>query len=232
VQESSEVKSQETQAAQERGEALKRVILGIVAVVSLMMVSELRPSQSFFSLGSTAGYNMQPLVMRGGDPYIRALMRTISASEANSPEPYSILYGGQHVYDLSQHPNVCVAIVAGPNVGKCSTAAGRYQMLSSTWDEKAGLYHPRPGNFLLWHGYSFEPEFQDEVVYAWLTDSKAWGVNISALLRQGQLDEVLKLLSGTWTSLGYGIETNSASQDLPAIYQKMLQEELSLSALP
>lgn len=227
MQESSEAKSQPTEAAQARGEALKRVILGVVAVVSLMMISELRRSPSFFSLGSTEGYNLQPLVMRGGDPYIRALMRTISASEANSLQPYSILYGGQHVYDLSQHPDVCVTIVAGPNVGNCSTAAGRYQMLSSTWTEKAALYHPQPANFLLWHGYSFEPEFQDAVVYAWLADPKAWGTDISGLLRQGQLDEVLRLLSGTWTSLGYGIETNSASQDLPAIYQKMLEEELS-----
>jgi muramidase (phage lysozyme) len=73
-----------------------------------------------------------PLVMQGGDPYIRALMRTISASEANSNRPYSILYGGEQVHDLSRHPEKCVTIVTGPNTGNCSTAAGRYQIIAST----------------------------------------------------------------------------------------------------
>ncbi|MGL5075236.1 MAG: glycoside hydrolase, partial [Waterburya sp.] len=68
----------------------------------------------------------QPLVMEGGDPYIRALMRTITASEANVKRPYNVIYGGEYIEDLSQHPQVCVPIATGPNVGQCSTAAGRY----------------------------------------------------------------------------------------------------------
>ena len=71
--------------------------------------------------------------MKGGDPYIRALMRTISASEANSNRPYSLLYGGQQVSDLSRHPEICVVIVTGHNKGNCSTAAGRYQIINTTW---------------------------------------------------------------------------------------------------
>lgn len=73
--------------------------------------------------------------MQGGDPHIRALMRTISASEANGPRPYSLLYGGQQVHDLSRHPEKCVTIVTGPNKGNCSTAAGRYQIINNTWFE-------------------------------------------------------------------------------------------------
>ena len=171
-------------------------------------------------------YGTQPLVMEGGDPYIRALMRTISASEANDRQPYTIIYGGDHVSDLSRHPNRCVPIVAGPNIRNCTTAAGRYQMLNTTWDQNSKRYHPAPSGFMLWKSYSFEPKFQDAVVYAWLSDRQAWGVDISALLRQGKLNQVLRLLSGTWTSLGYGIENNSMSGKLPAIYQKMLKEEL------
>jgi muramidase (phage lysozyme) len=37
---------------------------------------------------------------------------------------------------------------------------------------------------------------------------------------------VLRRLSGTWTSLGYGIESNTMTARLPRIYQEILQEEL------
>jgi muramidase (phage lysozyme) len=153
-------------------------------------------------------------------------MRTISASEANDPQPYTILYGGQHISNLSRHPEQCITIVSGPNLGNCSTAAGRYQLLNTTWKEKAQRYHPQPTQFMFWESYSFKPEFQDAVVHAWLSDSQAWGTDISKLLRQGKLEQVQRLLSGTWTSLGYGIEDNSVTERLPTVYQKMLREEL------
>ena len=168
----------------------------------------------------------KPLAMKGGDPYIRALMRTITASEANVTQPYHVIYGNRYVSDLSRHPELCVPIVAGPNVGKCTTAAGRYQFLDYTWFDAAKRYHPKPSGLLWWRNYSFEPEYQDRVVHDWLSDSQAWGVDISQLLQEGKIEQVLRLLSGTWTSLGYGIETNSMSKYLPNIYQNMLKEEL------
>ena len=169
-----------------------------------------------------------PLIMEGGDPYIRALMRTISASEANVKRPYSVLYGGEQVSDLSKHPEKCVRIPIGPNTGNCSTAAGRYQVINTTWFKIAERYHPeQPMPMMFWASYSFEPQYQDRVVHDWLNNTKEWGVNISGLLRQGKINKVLKTLSPTWTSLGYGIETNSVSSSLPRIYQKVLKEELS-----
>jgi muramidase (phage lysozyme) len=171
-----------------------------------------------------------PLVMQGGDPYLRALMRTISASESNDERPYSIMYGGEHFRDLSRHPDICVTIVNGPNVGDCTTAAGRYQFLTDTWDRKAAKYHPQSTGLPFWNTYSFAPEYQDEVMYRWLSDSEEWGADLSQLLQEGQIEEVLQILSPTWTSLGYGIETNSMSAALPQIYQQMLQEELSKSS--
>lgn len=164
--------------------------------------------------------------MKNGDPYVRALMRTISASEANSNRPYSLLYGGQQVRDLSRHPEICVTIVNGPNKGNCSTAAGRYQIINTTWYNIAPRYHPKPMQIMFWITYSFEAEYQDVVVYRWLSDSKVWGIDLTQLLYQGKLKDVLRRLSPTWTSLGYGIETNSISSSLPKIYQKMLKEEL------
>ncbi|MBD2203950.1 glycoside hydrolase family protein [Calothrix sp. FACHB-1219] len=196
-------------------------LLGFVYLFQWYINGELRsPGDPIFEA------KQPPLVMKGGDPYIRALMRTISASEANSNRPYSLLYGGQQVRDLSRHPEICVTIVTGPNKGNCSTAAGRYQIINTTWYRIAPRYHPKPMNFMFWVAYSFEAEYQDVVVYRWLIDSKVWGVDITQLLYQGKLKDVLKRLSPTWTSLGYGIETNSISSSLPRIYQKLLQEEL------
>jgi muramidase (phage lysozyme) len=190
-------------------------------------IGDLRsPSDPIFAV------KQPPLVMKQGDPYIRALMRTISASEASGNRPYSLLYGGQQVNDLSRHPEICVTIVTGPNTGNCSTAAGRYQIINITWYRLAPLYHPKPMQMMFWTGYSFEAEDQDIVVYRWLTDSKVWGIDISQQLRQGKLIDVLRRLSPTWTSLGYGIETNSVSSSLPKVYQRMLQEELTAANQP
>ncbi len=212
--------------------ALRRLLAGSAAALALILVllmwSSFQDRQSHRD-PTTGLYGTIPLVMKGGDPYIRALMRTISASESNVRQPYSVIYGGEQVGDLSHHPQRCVTIVTGPNKGNCSTAAGRYQMLNRTWIKNARRYHPKPSHFFLWTTYSFEPEYQDAVVYAWLSDREVWGSDISKQLRQGKLKEVLRLLSGTWTSLGYGIETNSMSKNLPKIYQQILQEELRAS---
>ncbi|MGD1861671.1 MAG: muramidase [Leptolyngbyaceae cyanobacterium] len=168
-----------------------------------------------------------PLAMTGGDPYVRALMRTISVAESHTTEPYHTLYGGQRINDLTQHPDRCIRIVAGPNVGNCTTAAGRYQFLTTTWFEKSRHYHPEPPRwYSWWSDYSFEPIYQDEVLYRWLTDFYAWNADIPYLLEQDRLDEVLYLLSGTWTSLGYGIEDNAVTPYLHEVYYQMLEKEL------
>lgn len=169
-----------------------------------------------------------PLEMEGGDPYVRALMRTISAAESNTDEPYHTLYGGDLIDDLTQHPDVCIDIVAGPNIGDCTTAAGRYQFITTTWLEQAERYHPHPPRWYSWWSeYSFEPAYQDKVVHAWLMDSTFWGTDIPELLRQGRLEDVLYLLSPTWTSLGYGIEDNAMTPYLGEVYQAVLDEELT-----
>jgi muramidase (phage lysozyme) len=202
-------------------------LLGFVYLLQWYINGDLRsPGDPIFNV------QQPPLVMKGGDPYIRALMRTISASEANGKRPYSLLYGGQQVRDLSRHPEICVTIVTGPNTGNCSTAAGRYQIINTTWYDIAPRYHPKPMQIMFWTSYSFEAEYQDVVVYRWLRDSKFWGVDIAQLLSQGKVNDVLKRLSPTWTSLGYGIETNSISSSLPRIYQRMLKEELKAANQP
>lgn len=171
-----------------------------------------------------------PLVMSGGDPHIRALMRTISASESNGKNSYALLYGGSHVHDLSQHPNQCIPIKTNVNQGQCSTAAGRYQFLTSTWLERSDQYHPAPSTADGHTSYSFEPEYQDMVVYRWLKDHPQWGIDILSLLKEDRIEEVLTHLSGVWTSLGGGIEDNLNTPRLPALYRKFLKEEFKVAS--
>jgi muramidase (phage lysozyme) len=202
------------------------IVLGVLFLI--LQFQGKRPA-SLLVDGTKRGAD-EPLVMQGGDPYIRALMRTISASESNVREPYSVLYGGERATDLSHHPDRCITIVTGPNAGDCTTAAGRYQFITTTWLLKAKQYHPSPYGLLFWSRYSFEPEYQDEVVYRWLNDRSAWGADLRQLLKQGKINTVLEMLSGTWTSLGYGIEDNSMSSALPQVYQRILKEELKQTA--
>ncbi len=201
-----------------------------LALLGLSTIIWPRPNAQWVVPTSNRPGEIAPLAMSGGDPHIRALMRTISASEANDSSPYTLLYGGTHVEDLSGHPDRCLPIVAGPNVGNCTTAAGRYQFINTTWAEKAKAYHPKPQTMLMWRNYSFEPIYQDQVVYTWLQDSQAWGLDIPQALENGQLQPVLKRLSGTWTSLGYGIEDNVVTPQLANIYQRLLAEELAASS--
>lgn len=170
---------------------------------------------------------MTPLVMDGGDPYIRALMRTISASEANYAKPYSIMYGGRQFSDLSRHPNRCYPIESGPNVGLCTTAAGRYQFITPTWELVAKQYHPQRSPWWWKQDFSFEPEYQDQVVHDWLSDSTVWSGDIPSLLRQERLSEVFTILASTWTSLSTGIEENAITPYLHQVYQDALVEELA-----
>ena len=196
-------------------------LIFILTIIGLLIFSFQFVNNNKAFLLKKAGY-IPPLAMTEGNPYIRALMRTISVSEAKDSSPYTLLYGGQHTTDLSSHPNQCITIVNGPNQGNCSTAAGRYQILTTTWIEKVSKYSQSDNQ-----DYSFQPIFQDQVVYAWLSDEKVWGQNISDLLQEGKFEEVLKILSGTWTSLGYGIESNQITPLLPEIYEQVLKEELA-----
>jgi muramidase (phage lysozyme) len=202
----------------------KQLLLACLLGSMMSFQAHLLPSFKNYS-PSVSRSVYPPLAMEGGDPYIRALMRTISVSESNDANPYGLLYGGERFSDWSNHPDRCIAIVAGPNIGDCTTAAGRYQFITSTWQEKAQLYHPKPEGWLFWQRYAFDPDSQDQVTYRWLKDSKAWDMDIRAQLKAGKLQLVLQNLSGTWTSLGYGIETNTMSPYLGEMYEKFLKEE-------
>ncbi|AFY96267.1 glycoside hydrolase family protein [Chamaesiphon minutus] len=206
------------------------IAIGCLVSLCLLLLVLRHPSRRQSQSPTFDTTRHPPLVMKGGNPYIRALMRTIAASEASDRQPYSVIYGGSHAKTLDRHPEKCIRIVSGPNINNCSTAAGRYQMINTTWFRMAKKYHPQPDCLLFFFQctYSFEPEYQDAVVHAWLSDESAWNMNIPQLLKDGKLEEVRKRLSSTWTSLGYGIETNSITPKLAGIYQRLVKEESGL----
>jgi muramidase (phage lysozyme) len=180
----------------------------------------------------SAAQSIPPLVMKGGDPYIRGLMRMISTSEANDPQPYSLIYGGSRASKLDKHPSKCVTIKAGPNKGNCSTAAGRYQTINTTWYNIARRYKGKQICFMWKCQYSFAPLEQDKMVYAWLSDKKFWGMDIAQELQAGKVAAVRKKLSPTWTSLGYGIETNVQTSKLDQNFARIMIEELKYPPQP
>jgi muramidase (phage lysozyme) len=200
-----------------------QLLLAVLVGSAISFQAHVLPS--FRDYPSTSPSTYPPLAMVGGDPYIRALMRTISVSESNDLNPYELLYGGKRFSSWESHPDRCIPIVAGPNLGDCTTAAGRYQFITTTWQEKANQYHPNPDGWLFWQRYPFDPDSQDRVVYRWLTDREAWNIDVAAQLKAGKLQTVLQHLSGTWTSLGYGIETNEMSPYLSEMYERFLKEE-------
>ncbi len=200
------------------------ILLALSAAVALALVWWFWPA--LFLPGT------RELSISGGDPYLRALMRTISASEANVHQPYHVLHGGSVVTSLDEHPNQCLPIKAGPNKGRCSTAAGRYQLLHATWLELAQRYHPTASKTSAKEAglqAPFGPTDQDVVVLRWLADDKAWGMDLADRLRRGEVEAVFRRLSRTWTSLGYGAESNQMTTVLPRVYDQMLRQELSRS---
>ena len=217
--------------SRQRFNNVKRVVLSALVLMGIVTFwpeaqENLYPDVAEIMAELAEEDSWPPLVLEGGNPHIRALMRTISASESNYVKPYHVLYGGRLLSDLSRHPDKCVPIVAGPNIGQCTTAAGRYQILTPTWEQLAPWYHPQATPSRSKKSYSFQPKYQDKVIYEWLLDQKFWNVDIAQKLENGELEEILDLLSGTWTSLGYGIEDNVMSDRLPEVYHDVLVEEL------
>ena len=128
-------------------------------------------------------------------PVGRALLDTIAGTESPG---YNVIYGGQTFDDFSHHPDIAVPIRTGPNRGRTSTAAGRYQFIFSTWRElQQELNLP-----------DFSPASQDLAAWflAQTTYKNKVGTNLQNDLENGILDNVGPALHSQWTSLPGGIE--------------------------
>jgi muramidase (phage lysozyme) len=141
-------------------------------------------------------------------PEGKSLLDAIAGSESGG---YNSRYPSK-TFDNNwvDHPRISERILSGPNKGKTSDAAGRYQFLSSTWDQ----YKP---------GKAFTPENQD--IAAYRLAIAAYGYGESGLLKDLKSDpaKVARKLSGTWTSLPGGIEPNNATNGFLSRFEKSVK---------
>lgn len=167
------------------------------------------------SASGAADYGGDQLAWQDAKPYQKALLNTISGPESGGR--YNVIYGGGKFDDFSHHPNQAVRIQTGPNAGRTSSAAGKYQFLGSTWDDEAKeLGLP-----------DFSPVNQDKA--AWNLAAKTYkaktGQVLDDVLQSGDPDAIAnvgKVLGGTWTSLPGGIEQGTNTNRFVATYQKAL----------
>jgi muramidase (phage lysozyme) len=142
-------------------------------------------------------------------PEGKALLDAIAGSESggyNSRYPSKTFDNG-----WIDHPRISERIRSGPNAGKTSDAAGRYQFLSTTWDQ----YKPAK---------AFTPENQD--IAAYRLAIAAYGYGEQGLIRDLKKDplKVANKLSRTWTSLPGGIEPNNATNGFLARYKQKVKK--------
>lgn len=158
----------------------------------------------------------------GHEPEMRALLDTIAGNESPG---YDVMYSGsgrlRRFDDFSDHPRSPDRITRGPNAGKTSAAAGRYQHTPETWDRQASKLDLQ----------DFGPENQD-ISAADLAETTYGSGLLDALKTDDprRLSGVARKLSGQWTSLPGGIESTMSDGDFIESYRQNLAKYKSQSA--
>jgi muramidase (phage lysozyme) len=153
-----------------------------------------------------------------------ALLDVIADTE--SDDAYNVMYGDRpgrrrRFESFADHPQQYFLIERGPNKGKKTSAAGKYQFVYSTWKEaRDALKLP-----------DFGPSSQDraawwkaQAVYKGATD----GRDLLTDLRSGDpelMDTIPEALSGTWTSLPGGIEAATNTSRFVSAYAAALSSQ-------
>jgi muramidase (phage lysozyme) len=137
-----------------------------------------------------------PIVTTEGIPSEgKALLDAIAGSEAGAAG-YKSRFPSKSFSSFADHPRISEPISWRP--GYTSDAAGRYQFLSTTWDQ----YKPAK---------EFTPENQD--IAAWRLAIAAYGKGESGIVQDLRKNPLIvaNKLSRTWTSLPGGSEPNAAT---------------------
>lgn len=115
---------------------------------------------------------------------VQAMLKVIRAGEGTADiNGYRRIFGGQTFNDFADHPRIKVSAS-----GYTSTAAGAYQMLTSTWDETKRIMKLP----------DFSPASQDLAAVGRMAARGALDDIIA-----GRIDTALKKISREWASLPY-----------------------------
>ena len=71
------------------------------------------------------------------NPNARKFLDLLSYTEGTQKHGYATAFGGGRIDDLSKHPRASSGFTQTDGKRNTTTAAGRYQFLSGTWDEQA-----------------------------------------------------------------------------------------------
>lgn len=129
---------------------------------------------------------------------------------------YDIAYGGGRVPGLteSEHPNTMRRIVSGPDQGRNSSAANRYQFIGSTWNRAVDALRAHDPQTPVTRQMS--PENQDRVTWFWASETyrRYLERNFPEIARSHDLasdimdptahNRIARALSAEWASLPVG----------------------------
>jgi muramidase (phage lysozyme) len=140
--------------------------------------------------------------------YQKALHDSIAYAEGTrnySQDGYNVLFSFQTVSSCSSHPNRCIAFGSS-----CSTAAGRYQFLKTTWTSIASARNLG----------SFEPENQERGAAYLISTTRRVDVPQSRAMSAAEFTNAMSKLSYEWASLPpgrYG-QPNKTSSQMRSMY--------------
>lgn len=134
---------------------------------------------------------------------INAFLKLIRWCEHYPHEPnelnYKTMYGGEILKSLEDHPHRTVT-----RWGNTSSAAGAYQITQGTFDEYKGKLGLK----------DFSPESQDKIATQIIKEKRGKdGKTALDLINVGQIELAINLLTGRWTSLPGGKQSQVKMAD-------------------
>lgn len=124
--------------------------------------------------------------------YEKALHDAIAYAEGtrnNSKDGYNVLFSNRLVSSCHRHPNQCLAFGSS-----CSTAAGRYQFLTTTWNSVASARSLS----------TFEPENQEKGAAYLVANVRRVSVPSDRAMSASEFSNAMAKLSYEWASLPPG----------------------------